>query len=294
MIGRNGDCNLNLSSREHKLKSSRLTSSLTSREDLVSQIEASLSSQSSATTTTMIFQRTLLSALILIGFENVDAFKRNAQSIVPASVDKEITLSMPTTVAAGCLLALNCGFLNGCCLSLPSRQHPVVAVTSAYTNAVLKSDLFPLQVVAAYAGGSAVASLFNPEPKAFKLSKSTIPVFALAALATYETLRTQQLPFAAFAAGLQNSVTSVHTANLVRSAHMSGLTSDLGTFVGQMIRGNKQNMMRAKVCASLLSSFLLGGYLAVQSSKSIGAVDSLWYSVAFYALLSVAILALQY
>lgn len=240
------------------------------------------------------FKGALLSALALLVSTNGASFTNTVKSAVPTSFDKDITLSMRATVAAGCLLALNCGFLNGCCLSLPHRQHPVVAVTSAYTNAALKSDSFPLKIIGAYAGGSAVASLFNPEPKTFRLSKSTIPIFALAALATYETMKTQQLPFAAFAAGLQNSVTSVHTANLVRSAHMSGLTSDLGTFIGQIARGNKKNVMKAKVAASLLSSFLLGGYLAVQSSKSIGAVDSLWYSVGFYALLSIGILILQY
>jgi Protein of unknown function (DUF1275) len=245
----------------------------------------------------MAFGRILVSALALLGTLGVDGFRGKVKSVVVQTqtpTPREITLSLPTTVTVGCLLALNCGFLNGCCLSLPNKQHPVVAVTSAYTNAVLKSDFFPLQIIGSYAAGSAVAGLFNPEPKPFRVSKSTIPIFALAALATYQTMRTQQLTYAAFAAGLQNSVTSVHTANLVRSAHMSGMTSDLGTFIGQIIGGNRQNVMKAKVCASLLSSFVLGGYLAIRASKSYGAVESLWFPVGLYALLAAMIIAIQY
>lgn len=250
----------------------------------------------------MAFKWILVSVLTLLGTTSrVAGFRTKGTSVVQTSAnssrsppEKMLTLSLPTTVAVGCMMAMNCGFLNFCCLSLPKKQHPVVAVTSAYTNAVLKSDLFPLQIIASYCAGSAVAGFMNPEPKPFVVSKSTVPVFALAAIATYQAMQTQQLTFAAFAAGLQNSVTSAHTANLVRSAHMSGMTSDLGTFIGQIVGGNQQNVMRAKVSASLLSSFFVGGCLAVQATKYYGAVDSLWFSVGFYALLAATIVAIQY
>jgi hypothetical protein len=47
----------------------------------------------------------------------------------------------------------------------------------------------------------------------------TLYVFALAAMAN----------------GIQNSVTSVATGNLIRSAHFSGMTSDMGNLLGQMV-----------------------------------------------------------
>lgn len=80
-------------------------------------------------------------------------------------------------------------------------------------------------------------------------------------------------PRAAFALcaaanGLQNSVTSSWTQNLCRSSHMSGLTSDVGTILGQMCRGNWTHVAKLPIFLGLLYSFTVGGYLAYLASRA--------------------------
>jgi hypothetical protein len=105
---------------------------------------------------------------------------------------------------------------------------------------------------------------------------ATLSVFALAAMAN----------------GIQNSITSVATGNLVRSAHYSGMTSDMGTFLGQMLRGNTANFFRFKVCLSLAAAFWTGGALSVFVTKAFG-TSSLLFSAILYAICGVGVLTLQ-
>jgi uncharacterized membrane protein YoaK (UPF0700 family) len=96
---------------------------------------------------------------------------------------------------------------------------------------------------------------------------------------------------AAVANGMQNSITSMHTGNLVRSAHYSGMTSDMGTFLGQILGGNKTNLFRLKVCASLAAAFWLGGYLSFFVTRQY-AGTSLMFSAMLYAALGLSILSM--
>lgn len=174
---------------------------------------------------------------------------------------------------------------------------PVVAVTSTYTKAALeatKNTWWP--ILLAYAGGSALAGMFYPKPESYKLSLTpALPLStAVAGLAVFYAADTKIWPWAALAAGIQNSLTSVLSGNLLRSAHMSGLTSDLGTFIGQWIAGNESNAWKVPVVATLLASFFAGGLLSVVASRQWGANDCLMISVAFYALVSLGLIVLRF
>lgn len=69
--------------------------------------------------------------------------------------------------------------------------------------------------------------------------------------------------------GIQNSLTSTTTANLIRSSHFSGISSDIGTFMGQYLRGNKANIMKLKIFWILVCSFWLGGVISVGILQSL-------------------------
>ena len=47
--------------------------------------------------------------------------------------------------------------------------------------------------------------------------------------------------FAAVANGIQNGVTSTYSANLIRTSHLTGTSTDIGLIFGQMLRGNWKN-----------------------------------------------------
>jgi uncharacterized membrane protein YoaK (UPF0700 family) len=194
---------------------------------------------------------------------------------------------------AGLLLSFNAGYVNGCCLSgmLQGGQGVgVSAVTGAYTQAglALGSGNFMkcisnLQIILCFMGGSALSGIIQPHPVPNRVSQGYGPTFLLGSVllgvsATLANTRPEGrafLYFAALANGLQNAMSSMYTANLIRSTHMSGISSDMGLFLGQMIRGNFTNTWRFIVLASLSSFFLLGGaisYHAVMRFKSIALI----------------------
>jgi hypothetical protein len=189
------------------------------------------------------------------------------------------TLSVKFCVTAGLLLAFNSGYINGCCLKgtfVEGTKQAVAAVTGAYTTGAIaladgRLDFFKLQakVLASYISGSAIAGALIPTPKLYDLAENTGTAFLLAGAFLFAAhyLATGKGPssnwifyFAAIANGITNSVTSVHTANLCRTAHYSGISSDIGTFSGQLIGGNDANAFKLKVFIALAVSFFMGGY----------------------------------
>jgi hypothetical protein len=110
-----------------------------------------------------------------------------------------------------------------------------------------------------------------PSPKTYDLAENTGTAFLLASaclfganyLAGGKGASSNWIFYlAAIANGIQNSVTSVHTANLCRTSHYSGISSDIGTFTGQCIGGNQANAFKLKVFIVLAISFFLGGYVS--------------------------------
>ena len=196
--------------------------------------------------------------------------------------------------AAGLCLSFNTGYINGCCLSGVLKSCgtgvPVSAFTSAYTNAglALGAGNTPvatahLKMIFSFIGGAALSGWINPRPKPRCITPRLGPSFLLASLlmvcssvaANVHPAGREFLYLAATANGLQNAISSAYTANLIRSSHMSGITSDIGMIIGQMLGGNFENVWRATVLSGLATSFLLGGftsYFAVTKYKSLALI----------------------
>ena len=81
--------------------------------------------------------------------------------------------------------------------------------------------------------------------------------------------------------GINNSVTSTMTSNLCRTSHFTGISSDMGTFLGQVLRGNKANLFKLKVFAGLAACFWIGGYLSYELGQTYG-TSVLYASAAIY------------
>ena len=157
---------------------------------------------------------------------------------------KSNDISKKVAVLASMALAFNSGYSNGVCLGtgVEGTKQAVAAVTGAWTTSAYglasgNTAAFSTQVraILSYMGGSAIAGAMIPRPTAFKLSETTGHTFLVgAALMFAASTLAEKSPaaktcfyLALMANGLQNSVTSVHTANLCRSAHFSGITSDM-------------------------------------------------------------------
>lgn len=64
---------------------------------------------------------------------------------------------------------------------------------------------------------------------------------------------------ASAACGLQNAMAGTYSGAVVRTSHMSGIVTDLGTFLGQWLRGIPVDVRRVRLYAVLFAGFLCGG-----------------------------------
>jgi len=217
----------------------------------------------------------------------------DAQTVFPVPTKAEpktVPLSQKAAVGMGMLLAFNSGAVNSVSLSglIEGTKMGTAAVTGAWTNSAIGAAsaasgasaaqfLFNTKCIVAYICGAIIAGAFIPEPKAFEVdAKKTLPLFGVStALLTTAAIfakaaNTKFLYFALLANGLQNSFTSTLTANLCRTSHFTGISSDMGTFIGQVLRGNKANQGRLKNIALIAASFWTGGFLSFGWTKAFG------------------------
>mmetsp|Transcript_10093 Transcript_10093/g.16753 ORF Transcript_10093/g.16753 Transcript_10093/m.16753 type:complete len:300 (-) Transcript_10093:65-964(-) len=187
--------------------------------------------------------------------------------------------SQRALIRVGCLLAANSGFLNGMGLSglLAGRKQAIAAVTGAYTTSALAAGVsdggaaaIQLGIIVSYLFGSLLNGYLNPngiewskKPTALMIAATLVLVGALDYVATERFF-----VLLAVAMGLQNSWTSMLiSGNILRTCHFSGCTSDMGTFLGQLLRGNVENVWKLKIFAKLAASFWTGGLLSVLAMK---------------------------
>ncbi|KAL7580889.1 hypothetical protein ACA910_001158 [Epithemia clementina (nom. ined.)] len=211
-------------------------------------------------------------------------------------------------------IALNTGFVNGCCLSglVASKKQGVSAVTGAWTNSAVglaqatlgsKAGMTVFQeqlsVLVSYMAGSAIYGLLNPNPTAWQLVRSSSGwalLLAAGLLWLASTLTTSAdgpmttLCLAAVACGIQNSLTSSHSGNLLRTTHYSGMSSDIGTFGGQLLRGNKANAFKFSAFWQLGAAFWIGGFASIYLGQGQSAQTKLAASAVVPFLAGMAIL----
>jgi uncharacterized membrane protein YoaK (UPF0700 family) len=76
--------------------------------------------------------------------------------------------------------------------------------------------------------------------------------------------------FASAACGLQNAMVSTYSGAILRTTHVSGVFTDLGIFLGHLIRGAEVDWRRFRLWAALIGSFMGGGVAAAVAFPSIG------------------------
>ena len=194
---------------------------------LIASVESSASGQLSAAATSKVMQQ-------------------RGGAKATKSVDQSLAVKVCT------LMAANCGYLNGYCMSemmVAGKKQPSVAVTGSWSQSAtgfandgIKASAFqhPSLMILSYFGGSCLAGLINPNPSLWNVPSKEYGVLSLlSAVMLYfakkigsESGGNKPFYLVALVAGIVNSCTSTLTANLCRTAHFSGITSDIGTFTG--------------------------------------------------------------
>lgn len=79
----------------------------------------------------------------------------------------------------------------------------------------------------------------------------------------------------ATACGLQNSMVTTYHGVVVRTTHLTGVTSDLGATVGQWLVGRKVSKSKIMLHSGLWWGFFIGGFVAVWLYAKIGYLSML-------------------
>ncbi|QEL17596.1 YoaK family protein [Limnoglobus roseus] len=74
---------------------------------------------------------------------------------------------------------------------------------------------------------------------------------------------------ASAACGLQNGLVSTYSGAVVRTTHVTGLLTDLGTMIGHRVRGRPFDRRRAVLYLVLISGFVLGGAVGAVSYRDL-------------------------
>ncbi|KAL7546822.1 hypothetical protein ACHAWF_010158 [Thalassiosira exigua] len=206
-------------------------------------------------------------------------------------------------VSLGMACAFVAGYTNGVCLGgfidpdLNNARQTVAGVTGAYTAAAIELadgnlSEYRLMVgtILSVMGGSCISSVLNPRPVAFELSPSYGGTFMIATvfslIGSLEALHNnrREFFFTAVSNGIMNGVSSMYSANLLRTTHLTGTTTDIGLFLGQWLRGNRTNNWKLYILSGLATSFWLGSYGGYEASKATREYSLLFATVFFFVL----------
>lgn len=81
--------------------------------------------------------------------------------------------------------------------------------------------------------------------------------------------------FASMAAGLQNALASTYSEAIVRTTHLTGILTDLGTLTGHKLRGLPVDKKRVSLLAIIFFAFLFGGFAGAFSYHHLGVLAML-------------------
>jgi uncharacterized membrane protein YoaK (UPF0700 family) len=182
---------------------------------------------------------------------------------------------------SGCCFTFNSGYLNGCSIrgfkGLSDYHTAVAGITGGFTKVSIfiannEYDEFwtNFYVICCFIFGGFISGIFIPNAKPLEISPEYGPLFLLigiilvvSALVTeYDGNERLLWCLLALANGIQNGMISMYSNNLIRSTHITGGSTDIGMFVGQMIRGNNSNIWKLLLIICLTLSFCCGAALS--------------------------------
>ena len=216
----------------------------------------------------------------------------NKTNLLPITQTTAIWLSMVLAFTSG---IINCACLSG--LLGNGIKQCTAGVTGAWTNDAIGAAssgtghvfqfLFQSELLAAYFGGSMLTSIITPQPQLHTVPlRPTIltllisSTLLLTAFRLAKNANVHYLIVCCFVNGITNSFTSTLTHNLCRSSHFTGTTSDMGTFVGQWLRGNTTNLARLKTISGMAGAFWMGSFVAYKSLQRCGIGNSIFVGCA--------------
>mmetsp|Transcript_8492 Transcript_8492/g.17710 ORF Transcript_8492/g.17710 Transcript_8492/m.17710 type:complete len:382 (-) Transcript_8492:321-1466(-) len=200
---------------------------------------------------------------------------------------------------AGVLIALNTGFVNAVSMSpyflegsesvgdSETKLNPASQGISGTGGSFTKSATTLVEqdwpaysyatcLVLAYIAGSFIPGFIAPRAHVYILEPLYGPTFFIAGIfilisslfATYGIPSRFIFYFATAALGVQNSITSLYSANLIRCT-LTGASTDLGLIFAECCRGNWTKFIRGTLIVVIVTCYWIGGMIAVPIVKEL-------------------------
>jgi uncharacterized membrane protein YoaK (UPF0700 family) len=187
----------------------------------------------------------------------------------------------------GALLALNAGFVNS--LALLSFAHQAVShVTCTVTvEASAWSTggawLPPLWIVLSFLLGAVISGVVvgNESLTAGRRYGVALLIEAMLLAAAWWCLRQQWSAgewLASAACGLQNAMVATYSGSVIRTTHLTGIVSDIGSWLGNRLAGRAVNRRQLLLHTILLVGFVSGAVMGSQLYAH-WQIDALWAAI---------------
>lgn len=204
----------------------------------------------------------------------------------------------------GALLAFSAGCVNICALmgfanlSVSHVTGNVSLFSGALADLDIKDTFYIGAVLGSFVFGS-ILSGFILEDEALKLGRRYGVALAIEAVMLmmavfffYKQLYIGEM-LASMACGLQNAMIATYSGSVIRTTHLTGLTSDIGAALGNWFSGGKINKKTLLLQCVIWWMFLGGGIIGALLYKQIGflalmlpAMIVLSAAVAYWVMLS--------
>ncbi|KAI9221605.1 hypothetical protein BC828DRAFT_366082 [Blastocladiella britannica] len=204
-------------------------------------------------------------------------------AVVTSTLDKFATREFYTVVIGGTILATLAGFINA--VTMAGAYKVTVSHVTGHTTrmalSLVNGDTYTAGNVGClalfYFLGS-VTSGITIDSTRFQLGRSYGIALLVEAALLFVSWGLSHLSHpiygavaAAYACGLQNSFCTGYSGAVLRTTHMTGITTDIGIVVGQWISRNpRRETWKLKVFVPLYVGFFIGGLLGTKSVENIG------------------------
>ena len=180
---------------------------------------------------------------------------------------------LPGWILAGSvLLALNAGFINSVAL-LSFANNAVSHVTGTVTlvaNALAAGDwsflIYTGSIVLSFVVGAILSGIVVGD-EALKLGRrygiALLIEAALLLVAWYGFMHQQHYAewLASAACGLQNALVATYSGSVIRTTHLTGIVSDIGSSIGHFIASRELNRVQLILQCSIVAAFIAGAAL---------------------------------
>ncbi len=202
----------------------------------------------------------------------------------------------------GAALVFNAGFINtlaflgfnGKFVSHMTGNVAKVGVKVAEGSMMQALDVVLL--IVAFAAGAVVNGLLIGSEQFSFNNRYGVVLLAQAALLGTALIHIGHVPdetlhhgefLVAMVCGMQNSMTTIYSGAVVRTTHLTGTLTDLGSQIGHFLRGDPSTGWKIRFFATSAFSFATGSAVASLAFGDYG-VGAMWVSVVVYVALAAA------